>query len=105
MKRINTQLSQLDGSNEPDYIWKGINRPQPQLYRFLKILVNLSSSFYIVSDLSIYTRNRLRSIIEQPFNSATELLERIKTNLFSFTDIAPRGDDVTMLAVHRVSRA
>ena len=50
----------------------------------------------------LFTRNRLRSLIEQPFNSATELLEGIKNNLFSFIDIAPRGDDVTMLAVQRV---
>ena len=49
-----------------------------------------------------YTRDRMRSMLTQPFNSATELLERIKTNLFAFIDIAPRGDDVTMLAVQRV---
>ncbi len=55
-KLINDQLSQLDGSNEPDYIWKGINRPQPQLYRLLKILANLSSSFYMVSEISIYSK-------------------------------------------------
>jgi len=53
----------------------------------------------------LFTRNRLRSLIEQPFNSANELLERIKTNLFSFIDIAPRGDDVTMLAVQRIMGA
>jgi serine phosphatase RsbU (regulator of sigma subunit) len=53
----------------------------------------------------LFTRNRLRSIIEQPINSATELLERIKNTLFSFIDIAPRGDDVTMLVVQRVSGA
>jgi serine phosphatase RsbU (regulator of sigma subunit) len=47
----------------------------------------------------------LRSLIEQPFNSATELLERIKNNLFSFIDIAPRADDVTMLAVQRITSA
>jgi sigma-B regulation protein RsbU (phosphoserine phosphatase) len=51
----------------------------------------------------LFTRNRLRSLIEQPFSSATELLERIKNNLFSFIDIAPRGDDVTMLAVQRIT--
>ena len=50
----------------------------------------------------LFTRNRLRLLIEQPFSSATELLERVKNNLFSFIDIAPRGDDVTMLAVQRV---
>jgi serine phosphatase RsbU (regulator of sigma subunit) len=49
----------------------------------------------------LFTRSRLKSLIEQPFNSASELLDGIKTNLFSFIDIAPRGDDVTMLAVQR----
>jgi serine phosphatase RsbU (regulator of sigma subunit) len=53
----------------------------------------------------LFSRNRLRSLIEQPFNSATELLERIKNNLFSFIDIAPRADDVTMLAVQRITSA
>ena len=55
-KLINDQLSQLDISSEPDYIWKGIDKPQPELYRLLKILANLSSSFHFVSDLSIYTK-------------------------------------------------
>ena len=53
----------------------------------------------------LFTRNRLRSLVEQPFNSATDLLERIRSNLFSFIDIAPRGDDVTMLAVQRITGA
>ena len=55
-KLINNQLSRLESSNEPDYIWKGISKPQPELYNLLEILADLSSSFYIVSDLSIYTR-------------------------------------------------
>jgi serine phosphatase RsbU (regulator of sigma subunit) len=50
----------------------------------------------------VFTRSRLRSLIEQPFSTASELLERIKANLFTFIDIAPRHDDVTMLAVQRV---
>ena len=50
----------------------------------------------------IFSRNRLLSLIEQPFNSASELLERVKSNLFSFVDVAPRYDDVTMLAVQRL---
>jgi serine phosphatase RsbU (regulator of sigma subunit) len=48
-----------------------------------------------------FTRKRLQVLVEQPFASASELLERIKSSLFSFIDIAPRGDDVTMLAVQR----
>jgi serine phosphatase RsbU (regulator of sigma subunit) len=51
----------------------------------------------------IYTRDRLQSLLTQRFKSAAETLECIKTNLFDFIDIAPRSDDVTMLAVQRVS--
>jgi serine phosphatase RsbU (regulator of sigma subunit) len=51
----------------------------------------------------IYTRDRLQSLLTQPLKSAAETLERIKTNLFAFIDIAPRSDDVTMLAVQRAS--
>ena len=50
-----------------------------------------------------YTRDRLQSILTQPFKSASDTLESIKTNLFAFIDIAPRIDDVTMLAVQRAS--
>ena len=51
----------------------------------------------------IYTRDRLQSLLTQPFKSASDILERIRSNLFSFIDIAPRSDDVTMLAVQRAS--
>jgi serine phosphatase RsbU (regulator of sigma subunit) len=50
-----------------------------------------------------YTRDRLQSLLTQPIKSATETLERIKASLFAFIDIAPRSDDVTMLAVQRAS--
>jgi serine phosphatase RsbU (regulator of sigma subunit) len=50
----------------------------------------------------IFTRSRLRSLIEQPFTTASEMLERVRANLFNFIDIAPRSDDVTMLAVERI---
>ena len=50
-----------------------------------------------------YTRDRLQSLLTQPFKSASETLERIKTNLFAFIDTAPRSDDVTMLAVQRAT--
>jgi serine phosphatase RsbU (regulator of sigma subunit) len=51
----------------------------------------------------IYTRDRLQSLLTQPLKSASETLERIKTSLFAFIDIAPRSDDVTMLAVQRAA--
>jgi serine phosphatase RsbU (regulator of sigma subunit) len=49
----------------------------------------------------LFTRSRLKSIITQPFASAGELIERVKSSVFSFIDVAPRYDDVTMLAVQR----
>jgi len=51
----------------------------------------------------IYTRDRLQSLLTQPLKSASETLERVKTSLFAFIDIAPRSDDVTMLAVQRAA--
>ena len=51
----------------------------------------------------LFTRSRLLSLIEQPINSASELLELIKNNLFTFIDQAPISDDVTMLAVQRAA--
>jgi serine phosphatase RsbU (regulator of sigma subunit) len=50
-----------------------------------------------------YTRDRLQSLLIQPIKSAADMLERIKSNLFTFIDIAPRADDVTMLAVQRAT--
>jgi hypothetical protein len=40
-------------------------------------------------------------LLTQPLKSASETIERIKSNLFAFVDIAARGDDVTILAVQR----
>jgi len=48
-----------------------------------------------------YTKNRLQSLLEQPVDSATELLERIKRSLFSYTENAAQNDDITLLAVQR----
>ena len=53
----------------------------------------------------LFTRSRLKSILTQPFASAGELIERVKSSVFSFIDVAPRYDDVTMLAVQRTGGA
>ena len=55
-KVVNHQLAQLEGSKEPDFIWNGINRSEPELYNLLEILANLSSTFYTVKDISIYSK-------------------------------------------------
>ena len=51
----------------------------------------------------LFSKKRLQSLLEQPFISPSELLERVKTNLFAFIDIAPRNDDVTMLAIQHAT--
>ena len=49
----------------------------------------------------LYTRARLDPLFDPPADTAGALLTRIETNLFAFIDIAPRNDDITMLAVQR----
>ena len=51
----------------------------------------------------IFSRKRLQSLLEQPFNTASDVLERVRSDLFSFVDIAPRHDDVTMIAVQHAT--
>jgi sigma-B regulation protein RsbU (phosphoserine phosphatase) len=50
-----------------------------------------------------FTRKRLLSIIEQTPSSASDLVERIKTTLFTHVHNAPPSDDITMLAIRRLS--
>jgi len=49
----------------------------------------------------LFTRKRLESLLEQPACSASDLLERIETNLFGHIDNAQQFDDITMIALHR----
>jgi sigma-B regulation protein RsbU (phosphoserine phosphatase) len=49
----------------------------------------------------LFTRFRLKTIITQPLASAEELIERVKSSVFNFIDVAPHYDDVTMLALQR----
>lgn len=53
------------------------------------------------SNGELYSKKRLQSLLKQPVASAPELLERIKTSLFSYTENAPQSDDITLLAVQR----
>jgi len=52
-------------------------------------------------DDELFTRTRLLELLSQPFQSASETIETIKSTLFTFIDIAPRWDDVTIIAVQR----
>jgi sigma-B regulation protein RsbU (phosphoserine phosphatase) len=51
-----------------------------------------------------FTRKRLRSIIEQTPSSASDLVDRIKTNVSTHVNNAPPSDDITMLAVQRLAQ-
>ena len=54
-------------------------------------------------DGALFTNKRLKSLLEHPAVSASDLLEQIESNLFSYIDDAPQFDDITMLAVQRLS--
>jgi phosphoserine phosphatase RsbU/P len=50
-------------------------------------------------DGKLYSLTRLRSHLEQPLSSASELLKHIEADLFAYMNDAPQFDDITMLAV------
>ena len=52
----------------------------------------------------LFTRKRLMSILEQSPSSVSELVKRIKTGLSTHIHNAPPSDDVTMIAVQRLSQ-
>ena len=52
-------------------------------------------------DEALYTKQRFSAFLEKPFSSALELIEGVKTDLFSHVKNAPQSDDITMIAVHR----
>jgi sigma-B regulation protein RsbU (phosphoserine phosphatase) len=51
-----------------------------------------------------FTRKRLLSILEQTTSSASDLVDRIKTSVSIHVNNAPPSDDITMLAVRRLSQ-
>jgi sigma-B regulation protein RsbU (phosphoserine phosphatase) len=50
---------------------------------------------------TLYSKEKFRALLELQASSATELIERIQTDLFEHIDNAPQFDDITMIAVHR----
>jgi serine phosphatase RsbU (regulator of sigma subunit) len=50
----------------------------------------------------LFTRSRLKTVLAQPFASASDLVEGVTSSVFRFIDGAePRDDDLTLLAVQR----
>jgi sigma-B regulation protein RsbU (phosphoserine phosphatase) len=52
---------------------------------------------------TIFSKERLLSLIDRPALTASESIEEIKFHLFNHIDNAPQFDDITMIAVHRKS--
>jgi serine phosphatase RsbU (regulator of sigma subunit) len=55
------------------------------------------------SEKKLFTRNRVKDILGQPMSSATDLLERIRQQVFDFAGKAPQSDDITLLAIQRIA--
>jgi len=53
---------------------------------------------------NLFGKKRFLTLLESPVPTASELIERIKLELFKHIDNAPQFDDITMLAIHRKSR-
>ncbi len=49
----------------------------------------------------LYSKEKLRRLLEMPASSAMQLIQRIQTDLFDHIDNAPQFDDITMIAIHR----
>ena len=50
----------------------------------------------------LFTRERFLSLIDRPAVPASEMIEKIKLDLFQHIDDAPQFDDITMIAIHRL---
>lgn len=51
----------------------------------------------------LFTSDRLMPLLTKPVESASALLERVKTNLFEYIGEAPQFDDITILSVKRLA--
>jgi len=57
-KIIRNQFFRLSGAEQPDFLWNGIGQRQPSLYRLIDLLRQMTSNFYSVNDISIYSRRK-----------------------------------------------
>lgn len=57
------------------------------------------------SEGNLFGKNRLEMLLTETFSSAGDLIEHIKSNLFTFTSGAAQEDDITLLAVQRSPEA
>lgn len=50
----------------------------------------------------LFSRSRLRKILDQPIHSSKDLLDKIRQQVLSFEENTSRSDDLTMLAIQRL---
>ena len=50
---------------------------------------------------NIFSKERFLALLQRPAASASDLIQRIQSDLFEHIDNAPQFDDITMIAVHR----
>lgn len=55
---IQGQFSRIEGTKEADFLMKATGQPQPQIHQLFKSLSTLSSAYYAVTDVAIYTRSK-----------------------------------------------
>ncbi len=117
-------LTYINGGHEPPYI-VGSNGAKKRLdpngpavgviadHMFSAVQVNLEPGDILIgytdgltdalsSDGKSFTKNRLESLLEQSVVSASDLLNRIKTSLFTHIENAEQEDDVTLLSIQRI---
>jgi sigma-B regulation protein RsbU (phosphoserine phosphatase) len=56
------------------------------------------------ADGEFFTRKQLLSVLEQPADSGSDLVKRIKTKVLNHIQNAAPSDDITMLAVQRLQQ-
>ena len=110
---INHQFSLMDAARMPDFLWKGIGKPMPELEPLFQILTDLSSSFYQVSDISIYAKADDETVWYRLFFDENHVMrlnpakisfsEKLDRNLkrhFAKTGLLARSDDEHALFVN-----
>ncbi len=121
----NGELIYVNGGHEPLYVLgkNGVKKELPPtgpavgLLEHLEInaqqlqlgpgdlLIGLTDGVTEAHNLNneLFTRARVKEILAQPVVSAKELLEGIRGQVFDFAGMAPRSDDITMLAIQRMA--
>jgi serine phosphatase RsbU (regulator of sigma subunit) len=73
-KLIQDQLNKYVDAAESDFFLKHVNHPEPDLYRIFQIINNLSSGYYSVADVAVYSRISASAAWLRLYFSETDVL-------------------------------